>query len=137
MPVVGFRLAVTAHDHFAGEVGSGPEEEEDGEAAGDCAHKVDGAGGGMGVVAEEDDKEAAHHDEEGGAGRVGNLEFIAARDKFAAVPEAAGGFHGHHEYGAGDQADDPAGDKIVTAEGAGRIIHIIELFHLKLKENAG
>ena len=54
-------------------MGDGPEQEEDGEAAGDSAHKVDAAGGGMGVIAEEEDEEAAEEYEEGGAWRVGDL----------------------------------------------------------------
>ena len=97
-------------------MGNGPEEEEDGQAAAQGAHAVYGAGGGMRVVPEKDDEEAAHEDEERGAGRVGDLESIATGDEFPAIPEAAGGFHGEDEYGAGNKADDPAGDAIQAEE---------------------
>jgi hypothetical protein len=86
----------------------GPEKEEDGEAAGDGAHEIHAAGGGMGVIAKEDDEKPSQQDEEGCSGRVGNLKFIAAGDKFAAVPEAAGGLHGQDINGAGDKAYNPA-----------------------------
>ena len=93
---------------FAGEMGDSPEQEEDGEAAGDGAHEIHAAGSGMGVIAKEDDEEAPQQDKKGCSGRVGNLEFIAAGDKFAAVPEAAGRLHGEDVNGAGDNAYNPA-----------------------------
>ncbi len=95
------------HDEFAGEMGDGPEQEEDGKAAGDGAHEIDAAGGGMRVIAKKDDKEAAHEDEEGRAGRVGDLELVTTGNEFAAIPEAAGGFHGHYKNSTGDHTHDP------------------------------
>jgi len=116
---------VGSHDELAGEMGDGPEQEQDGQAAGDGAHAIDGAGGGEGVIAEQDDKKAAHENKEGGAGRVGYLELIAAGDEFPAVPETAGGFHSHHKHCAGDKPDDPAGDPIQADEAAlSEICHI-------------
>ena len=47
---------------------------------------------------------------------MGDLEFIAAGDEFAAVPEAAGRFHGEHIDGAGKKPYDPAGDPIEADE---------------------
>jgi hypothetical protein len=61
----------------------------------------------VGVVAEEDDKEAAHEDEERGAGGMGDLEFVAAGDELTAIPEAAGGFHGHDKDSTGNHSHDP------------------------------
>jgi hypothetical protein len=52
-------------------VGDAPEQEEDGQAAGDGAHEIDAAGGGMGVIAEEDDEEPAQQDEQGAPGGWG------------------------------------------------------------------
>ena len=105
-------------------MGDGPKQEEDGEAAGDCAHEINAAGGGVWVIAEEDDEEAAEQYEEGGPGRMGNLQFIAAGDEFSAVPEAAGGFHGEDVDGTGDEADGPAGDQVHPAEAVWRAISL-------------
>ncbi len=103
IPVFGSAI----QDDTAGEMGNGPEQEQNGQAAGDGAHEVDAAGGGMWVVAEQDDKEAAQQDEQWGAGRVGDLELITAGDEFTAVPEAAGGFHRHNINCTGKQTYDP------------------------------
>lgn len=97
-------------------MGNGPEQEKDGESAGDSTHKVDTPGGRVRVVAEEDDKKTAQHDEERGAGRVGDLEFIAAGNEFTAVPKTAGRLHGQNIHGAGDEAYCPAGDPIQQEE---------------------
>ncbi len=113
---VGFSIGIVPQHDPAGKMGNGPEQEEDGQAAGDGAHEVDGTGGGMGVIAEEDDKKAAHQDEQRGAGGVGDLQLITAGDEFAAVPEAAGRFHGHDKYGAGNQSHDPAHDIVHSVE---------------------
>jgi hypothetical protein len=103
-------------DQLTGEVGDGPEEEEDREATGNGGHKIDATGCGEGIVAKEDNEEATHEDEEGGAGRVGDLEFITAGDEFAAIPEAACGFHGHDIDGTGDDSYDPANNVIHSFE---------------------
>jgi hypothetical protein len=70
----------------------------------------------MRIVAEEDDKEATHENEEGGAGRVGDLELVAAGDELTAIPEAAGRFHGHDEDSTGDNTHDPAHDIVHSIE---------------------
>jgi hypothetical protein len=70
----------------------------------------------MGVIPEEDDEEAAEEDKERGAGRMGDLELIAARNEFAAVPEAAGRFHCQDIHSAGNKAYCPAGDPIEQAK---------------------
>ena len=68
-------IGITFLDDTAGKVGDGPEQEQDGQAAGDGAHEVDAMGGGMRVVAEQDDKETAQQDEQGGSGGVRDLQF--------------------------------------------------------------
>jgi len=75
------------------EVSNGPEQEEDGQPAGDGAHEVDASGGGMRIVAEQDNKKPAHEDKERGARRMRYLELIAAGYEFPAIPEATGGLH--------------------------------------------
>ena len=70
----------------------------------------------MGVIAEEEDEEAAEQNEEWGAWRVGDLQLIATGHELATVPETTGGFHGQHEYGAGDKAYDPAHHAILAGE---------------------
>jgi len=107
---IGFGRSILTLNELAGEVRDGPEQEEDGQTAGNGAHEVDAAGGGMRTVAEKDDKEAAHEDEEGGAWGVGDLELVAAGYEFTAIPEAAGRFHGHDKYGTSDYSHDPAHD---------------------------
>lgn len=62
----------------------------------------------MGVIAKEDDEKASQKDEEGRPGGMGDLKFIAAGDKFAAVPETAGGLHSQDVNGAGDKTYNPA-----------------------------
>lgn len=118
---------------------NGPEEEENGEPAGERAHAVDGTGSGVGIIAEKDDEEAAHEDEERGAGRVGNLEAVAAGDELTAVPKATGGFHGQDKNGTSNEADDPSGDAIEPDEVAfcNSSLHINELWVFFTKENAG
>ena len=110
-------------------MGDGPEQEEDGQAAGDSTHEVDAAGGGMGVVAEEEDEEAAEEDEEGGAGWVRDLQLIATRNEFTAVPETSGGFHGQYEHCAGDQAYYTAHNAILAGEATlrARKLHVNKL----------
>ena len=70
----------------------------------------------MRVVAKQNDKETAKEDKQRGAGRMGDLQFITAGDKLSAVPEAAGGLHGHDIYSAGDEAYDPTGEQIEAVE---------------------
>jgi hypothetical protein len=62
----------------------------------------------MGIIAEKNDKEAAHENEQRGAGRVGDLELVAAGDELTAVPETAGRLHRHDKDGACNQSHDPA-----------------------------
>jgi hypothetical protein len=47
---------------------------------------------------------------------VGDLEFVTAGDELTAIPEAAGGFHGHYIYGCCEEADDPSGDIVDFSE---------------------
>jgi hypothetical protein len=54
---------------------------------------------------------------------VGDLQFVAAGYELTAIPEAAGGFHGHDENGAGNQSNDPAHDIVHSVE-----IHGVYLF---------
>ena len=54
------------------------------------------------------DKEAAQEYKHGRAGRMGDLKLVTTGDELAAVPEAAGGFHGHHKNGTGDHTHDPS-----------------------------
>ena len=68
---VGLNAWITLLDDTAGEVGDGPEQEQNGQAARDSAHEIDPVGGGMGIVTEQDDKETAQEDEQGGSRRVG------------------------------------------------------------------
>jgi hypothetical protein len=70
---------------------------------------------------------------------VRDLQLIATGDELAAIPEAAGRFHGHHENCAGDQPDRPAGDQIDAMETAltGSPFHMIDLNHFRDKEDAG
>src|SRR5450432_3586775 len=63
--------------------------------------------GGMGAIAKEDDKETAHQDKERSAGGMGDLELVGAGDELAAIPETAGGLHGHDIDGTGNHAHDP------------------------------
>jgi hypothetical protein len=107
------------HYYFAGEMGDGPEEEEDGHAAGQGTHKVDAAGGGVRVIPEEDDEEATHQGEERGARGVGDLEFKTAGNEFTAIPEATGRLHGHDVYGCCEEAYDPPGDIVDLVEAHG------------------
>ncbi len=104
-------------------MGDGPEQEQDGKPAGDGAHEIHGAGGGMGAVAEKDDKKAAHHHEKRCAGGMWDLEFVGAGDELAAIPEAAGSLHGHHENGTCDHPHDPAHDIIHPVK-----LHIFLIF---------
>src|SRR5262249_33696250 len=108
--LVGFRVGIirgyavgcdALHDQFPGEVRDRPKEKKDRKTTGDRAHEVDTAGSCMRIVTEEDDEEATHEYEQRGAGRVGDLELIAAGDELSAIPEAAGGLHGHDKDGAG------------------------------------
>ena len=84
--------------------------------AGDGAHEIDAAGCSVGPIAEEDDEEPAHQNEQRSAGRVGDLQFIAAGDEFSAIPETAGWFHGHHKDCTGNQSHDPADDVVYSVE---------------------
>ena len=93
---------------LTGKMGDRPEKEENGQAAGDGAHEVDAPCGGERIIAEQDDEKPAHEDEEGGAGGVGDLQLVAAGDELTAIPEAAGGFHGHDIDGTGNHSYDPA-----------------------------
>jgi hypothetical protein len=47
---------------------------------------------------------------------VGDLDLIAAGDEFAAIPKAAGSFHGHNKNGTGNQSHDPAYDIVYPVE---------------------
>ena len=94
----------------------GPEQEEDRQAAADGAHEIDASGGGMWIVAEEDDEETTHQNEQRRSGRVGDLQFIAAGDEFAAIPETAGWFHSHHKDCTGNQSHDPADDVVYSVK---------------------
>src|ERR1700761_700380 len=89
-----------------------PEKEEDGKAAADGAHKIHADRGCMGFIAEEDYKETTQENEQRSAGRVGNLQLIAAGDELTAIPERTGGFHGHHIDCTGDEPHDPANDVV-------------------------
>ena len=93
-----------------------PEEEEDGQAAGDGAHEVDASGRGERVVTEQDDEKAAHENEKRGARGVGDLELKAAGNELTAIPEAAGGFHGHDIDRTGYHSHDPAYNIIHSIE---------------------
>jgi hypothetical protein len=54
---------------------------------------------------------------------VGDLQLIATGDELAAIPEAAGRFHGHHENCAGNQSDNQANDIVRSVE-----IHFVYVF---------
>jgi len=47
---------------------------------------------------------------------VGDLELVAAGDELAAVPETAGGLHGHDIYGTGYGTDYPSHNIVHSVE---------------------
>src|ERR1700744_4840921 len=109
-------LRIAFLDDLPREMRDRPEQEQDGQPARDGAHEIDAAGRGMRVVAEENDEKPAQEHEQRGAGGVGDLQLITAGDELTAIPEAAGGFHGHNEDSAGNQSDYPANDIIRSVE---------------------
>ena len=94
-------------DEPPAEVGDAPEEEQDGEGAGQCRHGVGHHGDRSGVRREHGEQPGEHH-EEGGSGGMAHFELIGGGNELGAVPQAGRRFDGHQVDDCGDGKREPA-----------------------------
>src|SRR4051812_41761233 len=93
-------------------MGDGPEEKKYCKTAGEGIHDIDCLCRTERVISENNNEEAAKQNKQRRTGRVGQLHFVARRNKFATIPEATSHFCSKYENERGHCTHDPSGNVV-------------------------